>query len=308
MATSLHIETPTLESGTINARLGKRVFLKMECYQPVGSFKIRGIGALCQQAVEQGREHLVCPSGGNAGYAAAYAGKQLGAKVTVVVPESTSRMARQRIAAEGAEVIIHGPLWHESNILAQKLGSEGNSAYIHSYDDPVIWTGHSTLVDEAARQCPRPDVVIVAVGGGGLICGLIEGMHNNGWDDVPVMAVETEGTASAAATLKAGKLIRLDKIDSIATTLAALEVTPKLLDWSQRHSIESVIVSDADAVDACLRFANDLRVVVEPSCGAALSLIYRHSDLLAPYDSAMVVVCGGAGTTIGQILDWRATL
>ena len=297
----LHIETPTFENSTINARLNKRIWLKMECYQPVGSFKIRGIGALCQQAVATGSKQLISSSGGNAGFAAAYAGRQLGVPVKIIVPETTSETARARMRAEGAEVIEHGAVWDEADQYARQLVAERGAAYIHPFDDPAIWSGHATIMHEVARQGEKPDVVIVAVGGGGLLSGVVEGMHDVGWDDVPVLAVETEGAASFAASVNAGELVRLPAITSIAKTLGALQVTPQALHWSRLHPIQPVQVSDADAVDACLRFADDLRVVVEPACGAALSLLYRNRHHLDDYESALVIVCGGAGVTVGEL-------
>ena len=124
----LHLQTPILENPALNQRLGKKVYLKMECYQPVGSFKIRGIGALCQEAVEAGITHLVSSSGGNAGYAAAYAGRKLGAKVTVVVPETTSATAQARMLAEGATVMVYGRAWDEANKRAMELVQEVHGA------------------------------------------------------------------------------------------------------------------------------------------------------------------------------------
>ncbi|MEO0599149.1 MAG: pyridoxal-phosphate dependent enzyme, partial [Chloroflexota bacterium] len=88
----------------------------------------------------------------------------------------------------------------------------------------------------------------------------------------------------------------------------ALEVTPELLTWFTRHAITPVLVSDADAVDACLRFADDARVLVEPACGAALSLMYRHTQALADYDSVLMIVCGGAGVTLAQLDAWQEAL
>lgn len=305
MTKQLHLHTPVMESITINTRVGLHAHLKMECYQPVGSFKIRGIGSLCQGAVEAGKSRLVSSSGGNAGLAAAYAGRQLGVQVTVVVPETTSGTARARITAEGAEVIVHGAVWNEADQRAREIVAAGGAAYIHPFDDPAIWSGHATMIDEAAGQCPKPDVVVVAVGGAGLMCGVVEGMHRVGWADVPVLAVETEGAASFAESVRAGELRRLPEISSIAKTLGALQVTAQALEWTRKHHIEPVIVSDADAVDACLRFADDLRVIVEPACGAALSLLYRQSAHLRHYRSALVIVCGGAGTTIEQLMSWR---
>lgn len=306
MSQHLHIETPILENPSLNKGLGKRVFMKMECFQPVGSFKIRGIGAMCQQAVATGKTHLISSSGGNAGYAAAYAGRQLGVKTTVVVPESTGETARARIAAEDAEVIVHGSVWDEADALAQELVEKYNGAYIHPFDNPIIWSGHARMIDEIVNQCPKPDALLVAVGGGGLMCGVVEGLRNNGWDDVQVLAVETEGAASLAASVQAGELTRLDNITTIAKTLGARQVTPKAFEWTQQHPIQSVVVTDAEAVNACLKFADDMRVVVEPACGAALSLLYDNQHYLADYDSILAIVCGGAGVTIQQLLNWQS--
>jgi L-serine/L-threonine ammonia-lyase len=300
---ALHIQTPIYENPIINARLNRRIFLKMECFQPTGSFKARGIGALCQHAVATGQTHLISSSGGNAGYTAAYAGRMLDAQVTVVVPATTSTLARQRIAAEQAEVIVHGTVWDEADNYARQLVEERNGAYIHPFDNPLIWEGHASLIDEAVQQCPKPGVVVVAVGGGGLMCGVIEGLHRNGWADVPVIAVETKGADSLAHSIASGILETLPAITSIANTLGALTVTPKALDWARQHPVTPIVVTDASAVAASLQFADAMRVIVEPACGAALSLLYDNAYLLGDVQSALIIVCGGAGVTIKQLMD-----
>ncbi|MDQ7035846.1 MAG: pyridoxal-phosphate dependent enzyme [Anaerolineae bacterium] len=306
---TLHIETPIYENPDLNKRLNKRIFLKMECYQPVGSFKIRGIGALCEQAVAAGKTHLISSSGGNAGYAAAYAGKRLAVKVTVVVPQSTSDTAKERILGEDAEVIVKGAMWDGADSYARQLVEETGGAYIHPFDDARVWTGHATMIDEAVRQCPfKPDALAVCVGGGGLMSGIIEGMQRNNWQDVPVLALETEGADSFAQSIQAGDLVRLEQITSIATTLGAAQVTPKTMEWSQQHEIIPIVVSDRDAVSACLQFADALRVLVEPSCGATLSLLYNQSHHLENYESVLVIVCGGAGVTLAQLKAWDESL
>jgi L-serine/L-threonine ammonia-lyase len=303
---TLYIQTPVYTNPEIDSALGKTIYLKMECYQPIGSFKARGIGAICQEAVASGASRLVSSSGGNAGYAAAYAGRQLGVEVTVVVPESTSEMARRRIESEGAELVVRGAAWDEANEYAQHLVGEVGGAFIPPFDHPTIWQGNTTLVDEAAHQIPRPDAVVLSVGGGGLLCGVLEGLHRNGWADVPVVAVETEGAASLAASLAQGELVTLPAITSIATTLGARQVTAKALEWARLHPIVSHVVTDSDAVRACLWFADKQRVVVEPACGASLSLLIEpHRQVLDRFQSVLVIVCGGAGITIGQLLQWR---
>jgi L-serine/L-threonine ammonia-lyase len=120
MADVLHIETPTFESIPITCRTGKTVCLKMDCFQPTGSFKIRGVGLRCRECVETGATHLVSSSGGNAGLAVAYAGRKLGVRVTVAVPETASDDVRSTIAREGADVIVHGAVWDETHAQSQR--------------------------------------------------------------------------------------------------------------------------------------------------------------------------------------------
>jgi len=300
----LHIETPVHQNAAINNRLNKNIYLKMDCYQPSGSFKLRGIGALCQHALESGKQTIVSSSGGNAGYSAAYAARQLGLDAVVVMPENAPETARERIRGEGAEVIVKGAVWDEADAYARQLADERNGAYIHPFDNAVVWTGHSTLIDEAVKQCPQPDVVVVSVGGGGLMVGVVEGMQRHGWTDVPVLAIETEGAASFGESIRTGQHVKLERITSIAHTLGALKVTPKAIEWAQQHPITPVQVTDASAVNACLRFADDMRVVVEPACGASLSLIYDNVHHLDGYQNVLVIVCGGAGVMMEQLLRW----
>lgn len=129
----------------------------MENMQPAGSFKLRGIGRVCEEAAKAGATRFISPSGGNAGYAAAWAGRELGVCTTVIVPVTTSEEAKKAIAALGAEVTVSGKSWKESNELALKMaGEDPKSKYIHAFDDPVMWDGHGTLVDEAANRGPGP--------------------------------------------------------------------------------------------------------------------------------------------------------
>jgi L-serine/L-threonine ammonia-lyase len=304
---TLHIQTPLLESGAMAVRTGQSVWLKMEALQPSGSFKLRGIGHACEQYALRGARRFISSSGGNAGIAAAHAGRRLGLPVTVVVPEAASTRARELIAREGAEIVVHGASFLEANALAQSMLGE-HDAFIHPFDDPLLWDGHASMMDEVAQADCKPDVVVLSVGGGGLLCGVVEGLHRNGWGEVPVVAVETVGADSYARSLQAGERIELPGITSIATSLGARKVSEQAFELARRHPIEPVVVSDRDAVEACLRFMDDHRVVVEPACGAALAVAYRAGELLPRFGRVLVIVCGGVTATVEQLQSWGRTL
>jgi len=303
---TLHIQTPLYESRPMSASAGCQVWLKLDALQPCGSFKLRGVGHACEMHHGRGARHFVSSSGGNAGLAVAYAGRRLGVAVTVVVPETTTARAKELLALEGAKVIVHGASWQEANELAQSLVGPGD-AFIHPFDDPLLWTGHASLIDEVAQAGEKPDAVVLSVGGGGLLCGVIEGLRRNGWHDVPVVAVETHGAASFHAAVQAGQGVAIDRIDSIATSLGAKRVCEQAVKELAAHPIHSVLVSDQQALQACERFLDDHRVLVEPACGAALALASQPAAL-AGYGKVLMVVCGGATATLAQIRQWSAAV
>jgi len=299
---TLHIHTPLIESRPLSLAAGAAVWLKLDALQPCGSFKLRGVGHACEVHHARGARHFVSSSGGNAGLAVAYAGRKLGVPVTVVVPETTTERAKELLRLEQAKVVVHGSSWQEANELAQTLVGEGD-AFIHPFDDPLLWAGHASLVDEVAAAGLKPDAVVLSVGGGGLLSGVVEGLQRNGWSDVPVLAVETTGAASLHAALQAGHTVELERIASVASSLGAKRVAEQALACTRQHPVHSHLVSDRAALEACERFLLDHRVLVEPACGAALALAY-DADALAGYQNVLVVVCGGATATREQIHEW----
>ncbi|MFL6710943.1 MAG: pyridoxal-phosphate dependent enzyme [Massilia sp.] len=301
----LHIATPLLEAPAMSGP-GQTVWLKMEALQPTGSFKNRGVGHACTVYAARGARRFVSSSGGNAGIAAAYAGRKLGLPVTVVVPETVSARALALLQREQANIVVHGASFQEANEHAQSLLG-ADAAFIHPFDDPLLWEGHASMIAEVAASGLRPDAVVLSVGGGGLLCGVVEGLRQQGWIDVPVIAVETAGAASYAAALAADEPVTLPAITSIATSLGARKVAQAAFAASRAHPIESRVVSDRAAVEACRRFIADQRVVVEPACGAALAVAY-DGQALARFSNVLVIVCGGATATIEQLAQWEQSL
>jgi L-serine/L-threonine ammonia-lyase len=102
---------------------------------------------------------------------------------------------RETIQQENAAVIEHGESWDDSHAYASELAGQDGTAYIHPFDDPRIWNGHASIIEEIAHDGLKPDAIVLSVGGGGLLCGVLEGLHRVGWTGIPVIAAETEGAA-----------------------------------------------------------------------------------------------------------------
>eukprot|EP00475_Leptophrys_vorax_P042175 TRINITY_DN79526_c0_g1_i1.p1 TRINITY_DN79526_c0_g1~~TRINITY_DN79526_c0_g1_i1.p1 ORF type:complete len:335 (+),score=68.18 TRINITY_DN79526_c0_g1_i1:48-1052(+) len=315
----LHIRSPLIHSAALSNAVGRPVLLKLEAVQPAGSFKIRGIGLHCSRLEAS---HIVNSSGGNAGLAVSYAASRLGKRATVVVSSLTPNYMVERLKANGASVIVSGDDWADADKEARRIAAEDPvGAYVSPFDHADIWEGHGSLVHELADDPllngKSPSAVIVSVGGGGLFLGVCQGLSEVGWKStVKVIAAETRGAESFAESYKAGKLVTLDKISSIAKSLGARTVSVKCLDYippteSSKMVIPDV-VSDAIAVDACSRFADDHRLLVEPACGAALGVLYSQTPTLrsivesSEEDAAIVVVvCGGNMATPAMLEQWK---
>eukprot|EP00804_Cyclotella_cryptica_P022027 CCRYP_000950-RA/>CCRYP_000950-RA protein AED:0.09 eAED:0.09 QI:0/-1/0/1/-1/1/1/0/412 len=396
-ARSLHLftTTPLLHSLPLsNLCAPHRIYLKLDCLQPSGSFKDRGMAHLCTTvrkvyAANARQLHndegttttmttkFISSSGGNAGLAVATVARNLPhTTVEVVVPQTTKPIVIEKLKALGANVTVFGKVWNEADQLARRMvkesepvnGSDGDNTlspspasaavavYVSPYDNPLLWTGHSTVVDEIITQLmelqhisppsnpTKIGAILASVGGGGLLSGILEGIERNyyGADKaranavrgIKVLACETEGAASFAASWEAStldaarekqdvKLIRLDIITSVATSLGALEVTSAVIQRSHRHrqrgkesqdgdDVLSTVCTDKEAVEACLKFASDHRILVEPACGAALAPLYsdrlREKLMREMGEEERVIVvevCGGSGVSLELLEGWK---
>lgn len=313
----LHVQTPLIFSAPLSKVANRPVFLKLENTQPSGSFKLRGIGHSCKLAVKNGASHLVCSSGGNAGMATAYSANRLGVKATVFTMDGLPQPVLKKFSDLGSDIHIGGPIWDICDATAkkyiQKMKDEGKTChYIHPFDSPVVWDGHSTLIHEVVEQLAsagyeEPGAVVTCVGGGGLLAGIAHGMKHVHWDHVPIVAMETYGADSFNKAVKAGKVVKLDEITSCAKTLGALAVCQEVVDVSQKRKITSHLVDDKTAVECCVLFLRDHQFLVEPACGATLAAVYtgkirEYLEEQSPGTSPIVVViCGGATVDIDTL-------
>ncbi|GAO51393.1 tryptophan synthase beta subunit-like PLP-dependent enzyme [Saitoella complicata NRRL Y-17804] len=312
----LYVQTPLVESTVIAKAAGNdRVYLKLENLQPSGSFKSRGIGNLCQKAYAKlppgSTLHIYSSSGGNAGLAAASAASSLSCPATIVVPTTTSAVTISRIQDAGASVVVHGSVWDEADLFVREMVErDSTGVYCPPFDHEDIVDGNASMVRELKLQLDKkPGAIVCAVGGGGLLAGILHGLREVGWDDVPVVAVETVGAASFHASMTAGSLTTIPAITSIATSLGARRVSQTCFDLATTHpgAVHSVTVSDAEAVDGCVRFADDHRILVEPACGTVLSLAYHGKlrEVVGDEGSVVLVVCGGSNVSVEMLARYQ---
>ena len=244
------------------------------------------------------------------------AARSLSYAATVVVPLSTSAFMIAKLQAAGATAVVQvGASWAEADahLRANVLARDRHGVYVPPFDHPAVWTGASSMVSEMKAQLrgERPDAVVCSVGGGGLFCGVMEGLQREGWAGVRVLACETEGAASLRASLDAGELVSLKAITSIASSLGAKRVAKRAWEYASGETVSSVVLSDAQAARGCWRLADDERLLVEVACGVSVAVCYEEGLLkgllpgLGKEGKVVIVVCGGSNVSLEMLMEWR---
>lgn len=295
------------------------IYLKLENLQPSGSFKSRGIGNMMLRATRQisgGDVHFYCSSGGNAGLACATAAVTLAKPCTIVVPMSTSAFMVGKLRALGAEVKQIGAHWAEADAHLREnlLAHDPVGVYVPPFDHPHIWEGAGSIVTEMVPQMRpfgvEPDGIVCNCGGGGLLNGIMEGVEQvRDWKVKPrVLAMETVGADSLNASVKAGKLVTLERITSIATSLGATTVSKRTFEWSKEDHLTSAVVTDSEAVMGIVKLANDARLLAEVACGASVATVYNGalrgwlgqdlSDEEWSRKNIVIIICGGSNISL----------
>lgn len=223
-------------------------------------------------------------------------------------------------AAGATKVVRHGEVWaqadeHLRKTIIPEAEKNGEKAiYVNPFNDPLLWDGYATMIHEIKRQMPnntKPDAIICSVGGGGLFSGIMHGLDKESWSpSVEVFACETVGADSLNQALNAGHRITLPAITSIARSLGASQVSQRTFDEAQRPHATSLVLSDAEAAEACWRFADDERMLVEPACGVSVALAYRGRlrKLLKSFShdsKVVIVVCGGSLVSLADLARWK---
>ncbi|XP_058470880.1 serine dehydratase-like isoform X2 [Solea solea] len=261
------------------------------------------------------------PAGGNAGMAAAYAARHMGVPATIVVPSSSPQVVIQRLQDQGAAVKVIGKVWDDANAEALRLAESEGLTYVPPFDHPLLWQGHASIMSEVAASLGpgvKPGAVVLSVGGGGLLCGVVQGLKDVGWAEVPVIAMETVGADCLNAAVKAGRVVTLDDITSEAKCLGAKTVCRQAFEYSQSGEtpVLSELVTDEQALHAVETFLNEERVLVEMACGATLAAVYtglvhrlqQEGRLPTPLRPLLLIVCGGSSIDVEQLNNLRNKL
>jgi len=298
---------PLERSPLLSSELDADVHLKIETFKPTRTFKVRGalnkIASLDGEARQRG---VVAASAGSHAQGVAYAAAALGAPATVVMPDSVSETIVRVCRAYGAEVRLEGSVYDDTLALAHRIEREEGKTFVHPYADPLIVAGQGTVGLEVGDDLPDVEVVIVAVGGGGLICGIALALKASG-RPTRVVGVEPEGADAVGRSVRAGHPVVLEHPRSVADKLVAKSTDQLNVDLARRYVDDFVTVSDDALEDATYEYLDKLSLLVEPSGAAPLAAV-RAGRVDVRGKRTVLVVSGGNATPalVARIAGERA--
>ncbi|KAF9228023.1 tryptophan synthase beta subunit-like PLP-dependent enzyme [Gyrodon lividus] len=306
------LKTPLIYSNHISDRLGCSAYLKLENLQPSQSFKYRGISLRLQECKAQHGPtlHVLIASSGNAGLAAAVVARKLGVRCTVYLPVVVAKDTYDMLRKQDTNVVLVGQTYSEAlKAMCEAARGDPNAVVLSSYDDPVLWKGHSSMVEEMKSQLlQQPDAILCSVGGGGMIGGILLGCQTVSWDNVPIVALETHGSncfyhanslntcgfssrtqslpvkipPDAPYTVETNEEHKIvvpymHALTSRAASLGATSPAPAVVRMALDHAggVKCVCIPDELAMFAAREFGDEHKFLIELACSTTMSAAYN---------------------------------
>ena len=283
-------ETKLVYSDYFSEKTGNKVYLKPENMQFTGAYKVRGayykISTLSDDERARG---LITASAGNHAQGVAYAAKCFGVKATIVMPTTTPLIKVNRTKSYGADVVLHGDVYDEACEHAYKLAEEHGYTFIHPFDDPAVATGQGTIAMEIIKELPLVDYILVPIGGGGLATGIstLAKLLN---PKIKVIGVEPAGANCLQESIKAGEVLTLSSVNTIADGTAVKTPGKVIFPYLKENLDDIITVQDEDLVTAFLDMVENHKMVVENS---GLLTVAALKDLGVTGKKVVAVMSGG---------------
>jgi len=284
--------TPLQYSRAFTDKARCHVHLKIESIQPIRAFKVRGaLTKLILMTAEQRAAGVITASAGNHGMGVAYAAAAFNAPATVYVPEGANPFKVEAIRSLGARVVPAGRNYNGAYVEALAAQKESGATFVHAYDDADVVAGQGTIALELLADLDDFHTVLVPIGGGGLIGGIALYLKSQK-PGIKVIGVEPSGADAMSRSLRAGSIVTLDRVSTIADGLAASAPGKLTFELAQRHVDEVIVVEETQMLRAIRLLFEWEHLLAEPAGAAALAaLLYHHRP--APNERVVVILSGG---------------
>lgn len=281
------VRTPLERSDRLSELCQADVWLKYECFQFTGSFKLRG--ALNALLLAQA-PRVVTVSAGNHGLGVARAARMLGTQASVVLPTTASAAKIAALERSGAELILCGATYDEAELAGRALAAERGQPFVSAYNDPAVIAGGGTVALEILEDLPATGTLVVPAGGGGLIGGTGVAAHAL-HPDLVLYGVQSTASPALHAALEAGRLVPVELHDSLADGLAGnVEAGSITFDLVREHVARIALVDEPSIAEAMRFLLEEEHVLVEGSAAVGVAAVRRR--LLDLHGPTVLVLTG----------------
>ena len=284
--------TPLQYSRAFTDKARCHVHLKIESIQPIRAFKVRGaLNRLIRMTAEQRAAGVITASAGNHGLGVAYAAAAFKSPATVYVPETANLFKVEAIRRLGARVIAAGRNYNGAYVEALAAQKESGATFVHAYNDPDVLAGQGTIATELLSDLKEFDTVLVPVGGGGLIGGIALYLKSK-QPRIKIIGVEPVGADAMSRSLRAGSIVTLDRVSTIADGLAASAPGKLTFELAQKYVDDVLLVEETEMLRAIRLLFEWEHLLAEPAGAAALAaLLYHYRPV--PNERVVVILSGG---------------
>ncbi len=296
--------TPLEECRVLSELTRGEVFLKMEHWQKIGSFKVRGaLNRMLTLSTAAKSRGVITASAGNHGLGLAFASDLLGIKTRIVLPVNAAPTKVKMLSHFGAEIIQAGRDYDEAEDVAHQIEKDCQLTFISGFDDPEVISGQGTIAIEILSVLPEPDIILVPVGGGGLISGIAITVKERN-PNVKVIGVQSEAAPALFRAWQLNMVVETPIQETIADGLAGRLVSPTILATIQKYVDDIVVVKEKDIIRAILFLLQQNHTLVEGA--AAVGVAALLSNKIDIEGKKCVVILTGRNIdieTVKRVLD-----
>lgn len=284
--------TPLLNHPLLSSHLGADVWVKHENHLATGAFKVRGgVNFVAGLTDEERRRGLLCVTRGNHGQSIAFAGRQFGARVVIVVPEGNNEEKNAAMQALGGELVVHGRDFDEACAHGEQLWRECGYRNAHAANEPKVIAGVGTYALEIFETLPDPDYVFVPIGLGSGICGVcLVAQHFN--SRATIIGVQAEQAPAVVRTFREGRDVRTETANTFADGLATRVSAELTMSIMRKRVDEMVLVSEDELAEAVRTLWRTTHNLAEGAGAAAFAAAQKLATRIAG-KKVVVILSGG---------------
>lgn len=287
------IPTPMIGDARLSREIGANAYLKAECLQKGGSFKIRGAyNKISQLSDEEKKRGVITASAGNHAQGVALAATLNGIRSVIVLPDNAPLTKINATRAFRGEVVLHGSTFDEAVAYSRELQEKEGYIYVHAFDDELVIAGQGTIGFEMIEALPDLSTVVVPIGGGGLISGIATAVKTLK-PNARIVGVQAENVAWVNPSLTVGHPVHAEPGQTIADGIAVKSPGEITFPIIQDLVDEVVEVSEEEIARAIFFCVQNNRLVVEGAGGAGLAALLANKIRVRTDDTVCAVLCGG---------------